>query len=106
LIGAAISGKMYDIEYIPQAIEDLQYFRKNEQQQILDSIEVQLRYEPKVETRNRKQMQPNNIAAWELRTGKFRILYNVDEVISIVEIQRIGEKQGNTFLFRGRQEDV
>lgn len=97
---------MYEIEYTPQAIEDLQFFRKNDQKQILDNIEIQLQYEPTVETRNRKQMRPNDLAAWELRIGKFRILYNVDEVVLIVEVQRIGEKQGNAFLFRGQQEDV
>lgn len=31
---------------------------------------------------------------------------NVDEEVIIVEIQRIGEKQGNAFFFRGKQEDV
>ncbi|HAG82354.1 MAG TPA: hypothetical protein DCL61_14590 [Cyanobacteria bacterium UBA12227] len=37
---------MYEIEYKPQAIEDLKYFKKHEQQKILDEIPVQLRYEP------------------------------------------------------------
>jgi hypothetical protein len=31
---------------------------------------------------------------------------NVEEQVQIVEIKRIGEKEGNTFLFRGQQEDV
>lgn len=97
---------MYEIEYTPQAVEDLQFLRKNEQKQILDGVEVQLRYEPITETRNRKLMRPNNIAAWELRIGEFRVFYNVDRVVSIVEVQRIAEKQGNTFIFRGEQEDV
>ncbi len=29
---------MYQIEYTPQAIEDLKYFKKHEQQQILSEI--------------------------------------------------------------------
>jgi mRNA-degrading endonuclease RelE of RelBE toxin-antitoxin system len=49
---------MYEIEYTPQAIEDLKYFKKHEQQQILGEIPVQLRYEPSVETRNRKRTRP------------------------------------------------
>lgn len=97
---------MYDIAYTDEAIEDLTYFKKHEQNEIIDGIELQLRYEPTVETRNRKQMRPNEKADWELRIGKFRILYDVDTEVRIVEIQRIGEKRGNTFLFRGREEEL
>ncbi|WP_445246585.1 type II toxin-antitoxin system RelE family toxin [Microcoleus sp. OTE_8_concoct_300] len=97
---------MYQIEYTPQAIEDLKYFKKHEQQQILSEIPVQLRYEPSVETRNRKRTRPNSIAGWELRIAEFRVFYNVEEQVQIVEIKRIGEKEGNNFLFRGQQEDV
>ena len=97
---------MYQIEYTPQAIEDLKYFKKHEQQQILSEIPVQLRYEPSVETRNRKRTRPNSIAGWELRIAEFRVFYNVEEQVQIVEIKRISEKEGNTFLFRGQQEDV
>jgi len=97
---------MYQIEYTPQAIEDLKYFKKHEQQQILGEIPVQLRYEPSVETRNRKRTRPNTIAGWELRIAEFRVFYNVEEQVQIVEIKRIGEKEGNTFLFRGQQENV
>ena len=97
---------MYQIEYTPQAIEDLKYFKKHEQQQILGEIPVQLRYEPSVETRNRKRTRPNSIAGWELRIAEFRVFYNVEEQVQIVEMKRISEKEGNTFLFRGQQEDV
>ena len=46
-------------------------------------------------------MQTNDLAKWELRIGEFRVLYNVDTQVRIVEIQRIGEKRGNTFFFQG-----
>jgi mRNA-degrading endonuclease RelE of RelBE toxin-antitoxin system len=97
---------MYDIAYTDDAIEDLKYFKKHEQNEIIDGIEQQLRYEPTVQTRNRKQMRPNEKADWELRIGNFRVLYDVDTEVRIVEIQRIGEKQENTFLFRGREEEL
>lgn len=97
---------MYRIDYTPQAIGDLKIFKKHEQKQIVDGIDVQLRYEPTVETRNRKRTRPNSIARWELRIGAFRVFYNVESQVSIVEIQRIGQKRGNTFFFRGEQEDV
>ncbi|GET37572.1 type II toxin-antitoxin system RelE family toxin [Microseira wollei] len=95
---------MYEIEYTPQAVEDLEYFKKHEQKQIVEGIDVQ-RYEPTGETRNRKLMRPNNIGR-ELRIGEFRVLYNVEQQVLIVEIQRIGEKQGNAFFFRGKQEVI
>ncbi|MCA1991455.1 MAG: type II toxin-antitoxin system RelE/ParE family toxin [Coleofasciculus sp. S288] len=97
---------MYEIEYTSRAVEDLRCFKRHEQQEIVDGINVQLRYEPTVETRNRKPMRPYSLAAWELRLGEFRVLYNVDEEVLIVEIQRIGKKRGNAFFFRGKQEDV
>jgi mRNA-degrading endonuclease RelE of RelBE toxin-antitoxin system len=43
---------MFEIEFTPEAEQDLKWFRKNEQNVILDGIEAQLRYEPTVETRN------------------------------------------------------
>jgi len=97
---------MYDIAYTQEAFKDLQWFRKYEQSMIIDGIEQQLRYEPTVETRNRKRMSFNEIAEWELRLGNFRVLYNVDEQVRIVEVQRIGEKRGNAFFFKGRKTDV
>jgi mRNA-degrading endonuclease RelE of RelBE toxin-antitoxin system len=97
---------MYDIEYTYTALEDLQWFRKHEQNLIVDGIDQQLRYEPTVETRNRKRMQVNEHAEWELRIGDFRVLYNVESQVRIVETQRIGEKRGNAFFFRRRKTDV
>ena len=97
---------MYDIKYTETAVADLQWFKKYEQNQILDGIDQQLRYQPTVETRNRKQLRPNPTAAWELRIGDFRVLYDVDEQVSIVEIKRIGEKRGNVLVVRGHQEDL
>lgn len=97
---------MYDIEFTPRAIEDLRWFRKYEQQEIITNINQQLRYEPLRRTRNRKPLRPNSIATWELRAGPFRIFYNVETDVRIVEIQRIGEKRGSRFFFRGHGEDV
>jgi mRNA-degrading endonuclease RelE of RelBE toxin-antitoxin system len=97
---------MYEIEYTPQAAEDLRRFKKRERKIILDGIDDNLRYEPTVETRNRKQMRPNDVAEWELRLGDFRVLYNVDERVRIVEIQRVGEKRGSRFFFGGIEEEI
>ena len=97
---------MYAIRYIQAALDDLKTFRKHEQQLILEGILDQLSYEPTLETRNRKPLRPNPTAAWELRLGAIRVLYNVDQDIQIVEIQRVGEKHRNMIFFRGRKEDL
>ena len=63
---------MYAIEFSHDAIADLRWFTRNEQNWILDSIEASLQFEPDVETRNRGQLRPNKTAGWKLRIGKFR----------------------------------
>lgn len=100
------AAAMYAIEYTAEAIADLQWFEARERQTILDNIDQQLRYEPTVETRNRKPLRPNDVAEWELRIGAYRVLYNVYQDVQIVEVQRVAEKRRNAFFFRGRQEDV
>ena len=97
---------MYEIEYTYQAAEDLRWFKKREQVIILDGIDANLRDAPTVVTRNRKLLRANETAEWELRLGDYRILYNVDELVRIVEIQRVGEKHGNRLLFGGREEEL
>lgn len=94
---------MYEIEFTPIAREDLRYFRKYEQSIIIDAIEVQLTYEPTIETTNRFHRNPPEIADWELRVGDFRIFYTVEEVVRIVRVERIGEKPNNQLYFRGKK---
>jgi len=98
--------QMYEIVYTQSAILDLQWFSKNEQNQILDGIDKQLKYQPNQQTRNRKPMHSNPYATWELRIGYFRILYNIDSEVYIVEIQKVGQKRGNLFFFRGQGEQL
>jgi mRNA-degrading endonuclease RelE of RelBE toxin-antitoxin system len=62
-----------------------------------------LRYEPTIETRNRKYLRPNQTAEWELRIGKYRVFYDVDNVVRIVSIEAVGLKTGNTIRFRGKE---
>ena len=63
---------------------------------VLDGVDEQLRYEPTVETRNRKPMRPNPLAPWELRIGNLRVYYDVeDEPESIVYIRAVGVKERN-----------
>ena len=92
---------MFDIDFTPEAKEDLKLLRKFEQQEIIDGIQKQLKHEPTVETRNRKKLRPNEVAEWEVRVGRFRVFYNVDEAAGIVIIEAIGFKIGSQLFIRG-----
>lgn len=97
---------MYEIEYIPEAIDDLKLFRKYEQQSIFDQIDEQLLYEPTIETRNRKKLRPNFLAEYELRVGSFRVFYDVDEAVKIVKIEAIGYKEGSRLFVHGKEYEL
>jgi len=67
-------------------------------------LEVQLRDEPLRETRNRKLLRPNPMAAWELRVGPLRIFYEVDaEEADVVNVLAIGIKTGNRLFIAGEE---
>ncbi len=97
---------MYDIEFSDDALADLRWFKKPEQNEILDGIEANLRYEPTVETRNRKRLRPNDTAEWELRIGKYRVFYDVAAAVRIVSIEAIGLKLGSSLRFRGEEREL
>ncbi len=100
----------YAIEFAPEVIDhlgaiDLKYHRL-----IQKSIDEQLGYTPKVQTRNRKPVeQPAPYSAtWELRFGpnnRFRVFYEVEIEGWIVSVLAIGVKEGSR-LFIGGEEFV
>ncbi len=90
-------------EFSDSALDDLRYYRKFEQTLIVDQIEVQLSFEPLRETRNRKPLEPNDLADWELRVGVYRVFYDVDVVAPAVKIKAIGHKEHNVLYIRGKE---
>ena len=86
----------YRIEYSPDTQEHFRALTVRQQSIILDSVERQLKYQPTVETRNRKPMRPNPLAPWELRIGDLRVYYDVeDDPEPLVYIRAIGIKERN-----------
>lgn len=61
-------------------------------------------HEPIRETRNRKQLRPNELAGWELRVDVFRVFYDVSE--DIVKVVAIGLKQGNELFIHGERYEL
>jgi len=96
----------YKIGFTERALADLAWFKKNEQNEIRDGIYENLEHEPTLETRNRKKLRPNETAEWELRIGKFRVFYDVDEAVRIVAIEAIAEKKGNSLFFQGEEQEL
>lgn len=83
----------YRVEYSPDTEEHFRTLTARQQSIVLDTVERQLKYQPTVETRNRKPMRPNPLAPWELRIGDLRVYYDVeDEPDKVVYIRAIGIK--------------
>jgi mRNA-degrading endonuclease RelE of RelBE toxin-antitoxin system len=94
---------MFQVSFTPSALDDLCWLRKYDQQQITSAINGQLPHEADRETRNRKRLQPNSLAEWELRTGRYRIFYDIDQSAGEVLIVAVGYKQGSKLFVRGRE---
>jgi mRNA-degrading endonuclease RelE of RelBE toxin-antitoxin system len=74
-----------------------------EQRIISDGIAARLRDQPRSLSRANKVLEPNPLAAYELRLGDLRVLYNVDEEDAEVVIVIIGRKVRNTLIVEGRE---
>ena len=76
---------MYEREFTEGVAEDLKNLRASDRKRILDKIDEQLTNNPSEETRNKKilvGLKPpgeHEEPVRELRVGKFRVFYDVDE---------------------------
>jgi mRNA-degrading endonuclease RelE of RelBE toxin-antitoxin system len=92
----------YRIEYSPDAEEHLRFLTARQRAVVLDTVDEQLMYQPTVETRNRKPMRPNPLAPWELRVGKLRVYYDIEEGPEMaVYIRAVGIKERNRVSIAG-----
>ena len=69
-------------------------------------IKEQLSFEPGKETRNRKRLRENPIATWELRIGKFRVFYEIEEGSKAVCVVAVGWKEHNKLFIRGKERNL
>ena len=69
----------YTIQYSPETEEHLGALTARQRSMIFDAVDDQLTHQPTVETKHRKPMRPNPIAPWELRIGKLRVYYDVQD---------------------------
>src|SRR5918997_6018307 len=85
---------MFQIDFTPEALEDLRLLRAYDQRRIIEAAQAQRRHQPARETRNRKRLRPNELAEWELRIAAFRVFYDVDEENEFVKIEAVGCQEG------------
>jgi len=93
----------FNIELSDRARANLKRFRKRDQQIVADAMDVQLTSEPDRPTRNRKPLEENPLAPWELRVGDFRVYYDIDQEESIVVVLAIGRKIHNRLYIDGEE---
>ena len=63
-------------------------------------------HQPTVVTRNRKPLQPNPLARFELRIGANRVYYEVDDGRHVVEVRAVGIKERNRVTIGGEEIDL
>jgi mRNA-degrading endonuclease RelE of RelBE toxin-antitoxin system len=98
------AGVPYSIEYSPEALDHVEALTARQQAIVVGTVDQQLRFQPMVETRNRKPMRPNPLAPWELRIGTLRVYYDIDDAPEpIVYIRAVGIKRRNRVRIGGEE---
>jgi mRNA-degrading endonuclease RelE of RelBE toxin-antitoxin system len=93
----------YQIAVTESANDDLSVYTAFERKTIASAIRAQLTYQPMIETRQRKKLRDNPVASWELRIGKYRVFYEIDEMSRKVTIIAIVHKEHNILFVRGKE---
>jgi mRNA-degrading endonuclease RelE of RelBE toxin-antitoxin system len=98
----------YAIAFAAEVTSHLRAIEAKYHSLIRARIAEQLRFEPAVESANRKPLrQPAPFeATWEVRFGpnnRFRVLYDIDEENQVVRIIAIGEKQRERLYIGGEE---
>jgi len=93
----------YAVEITQRARENLKALRKRDQQIVIDAISLHLVLQPDKKTRNRKRLEENALAPWELRVGNFRVFYDVDRDTERVVVIAVGEKTHNKLRIGGEE---
>lgn len=92
----------YKIDITEDAWQDLQHLKAYEQRIIVDAIELHLSRNAEVESDYRKKLRRNQLAPWELKTGKYRTFYAISE-IQTVKVVAVGYKEHKHLFIRGKK---
>jgi len=103
-----VKRKPFHLAYSPVVYDHLAAIDVKYDSLIRQKTREQLTYEPDVETRNRKPVQPPAAfnAEWEVRFGpnnRFRVFYQIDYESREVRIVAIGVKDRNRLVVGGEE---
>ena len=93
----------FDITIFPEALEHLLSFPVYYRRIVHQAIEQQLTHNPTEETLHKKQMEPNELARWELRVRDYRVFYDVIESESRVLVVAVGKKEHDRLVIGGKE---
>jgi mRNA-degrading endonuclease RelE of RelBE toxin-antitoxin system len=101
----------FTIVYAHQVKSHLQMIDRKYYGVIRDTVEAELRFQPDVETKNRKPLKrPVSFEAqWELRFGpgnSWRVFYQVDMERKEVHVSAIEVKRGNRLVVGGEEVEI
>lgn len=102
-------GRSFDLIYDEEITEHLAGIERKYHSLIQHKIEERLKYEPMVETRNRKPLDRSSQFGedtWEIRFGpnnRFRVFYRSDLSKQEVRILAIGVKVRNKLFIGGER---
>ena len=96
----------FAIKLSPHARVQVGQLRKRQQRIIVDAITLHLTHQPDLPTQNRKKLQDNPLAPWELRVGDFRVFYDVSPESGTVIIVAVGRKDHNRLWIGGEGIDL
>lgn len=99
----------YEIAFGDEAREHLRSLGAGERARLLRAVRSQLVHQPTIATRNRKRMDPDRrlyIAPWELRVGRLRVYYAVEDETARVVVLRIGVKERDRVVIGGRPHEL
>jgi mRNA-degrading endonuclease RelE of RelBE toxin-antitoxin system len=90
------------IAFSPDARDHLRAMRKRDQQIIVDAIAAQLTHQPDQPTAQRKPLEDNVVAPWELRVGDYRVFYDINHNDRVVVVA-VGQKSHNRLRIGGEE---
>ncbi len=93
----------HTVEFSEDSTRQLSLLSARDRRIVLDAIEEQLAHQPATPTRNRKKLRQASLADWELRVGKYRVFYRVEETKVTVVIVAIGVKDSSRLLIEGKE---
>jgi mRNA-degrading endonuclease RelE of RelBE toxin-antitoxin system len=96
---------LFQVIFIPSAETDLDFFKVSEQRVIVDAIRTYLQVDATAPSQRRKQLSENPIAPWELRVGRYRVFYELEND-AIVKIVAVGYKDHNDLFIRGESVEL